>query len=77
MHNFDARMPFWMANQPELRYAWTHDPAWRSTAETATRAVADDIVRVGLKQQAKRLYAAAMRRLTELQERQRQAEHGG
>jgi hypothetical protein len=72
-----AGMPFWVANWPELRYAWKHDPAWQSAATVASRAVSDDVARVALKQQAKRLYAAeTRRRLAELQELQHLEENG-
>jgi hypothetical protein len=75
MNNIDAAMPFRVANYPESRYAWTYDPAWRSAAEAAPRGVADDIVRVGLKQRATRMYATAVRRrVIELQVQQHEPE---
>jgi hypothetical protein len=71
-----AGMPFWVANWPELRYAWKHDPAWHSAATVASRAVSDDLARVALKQRATRMYAAEIRRrLAEIQEQQHQEEN--
>jgi hypothetical protein len=76
-NTYSAEMPFWVANWPELRYAWNHDPTWQAAAAQASRALSDDVARVALKQRAKRLYAAeTRRRLAELQEHQHREEHG-
>jgi hypothetical protein len=76
-NTYSAEMPFWVANWPELRYAWNHDPAWQAAATVASRAVSDDVARVALRQQAMRMYAAeTRRRLAELQEQQHQNENG-
>jgi hypothetical protein len=76
-NTYSAKMPFWVANWPELRYAWKLDPAWQSAATVASRAVSDDVARVAPRQQATRMYAVEIRRrLAELQEQRHQEEHG-